>query len=229
MAKVVFCVPSLNGPTPPFIAAMEQAIAPVIAAGWTEGLVEERGNPYISSARALMLRRALDAKADVIVFLDYDISFPPETLLQLIETPGDVVAGTYRYKCDDERYMGELEPGPVARADGCVKAAMIPAGFLKITSDAVHKLIGAYPELCYGARYAPHFDLFNHGAFEGVWWGEDYAFSRRWRAMGGDIWLDPRWRIDHHKCVDGEWQAYAGDYHDYLQRQPGGRKWKGEA
>jgi hypothetical protein len=127
--------------------------------------------------------------------------------------------------------MGELATNdagrPIVRDDGCVKANLVPAGFLKITADAVHKMMGAHPELMFGSRYAPHFDLFNHGAFEGVWWGEDYAFSRRWCAMGEDIWLDPRWRIDHHKCVDGEWQAYPGDYHEWLQRQPGGRKFKG--
>ena len=61
--KAVFCVPSLTGPTKPFVDAMANSIGPVIAAGWDEGLVEERGCPYISNARATMLRKALDAKA----------------------------------------------------------------------------------------------------------------------------------------------------------------------
>ena len=221
-------MPSLHGPTPPFIQAMEQSIDHVIAAGWDEGTVEERGCPYISAARSKMLRKALDAKADCIVFLDYDLSWQPDALLKLIETPGEVVAGTYRFKTDDESYMGRLcedERGrPIVRDDGCVKAEWIPAGFLKITTGAVHRFMGAHPELAYGPRYAPLVDLFNHGAHDGLWWGEDYAFSRRWTALGGEIWVIPDLDIDHHAKSGDEWKPYRGNYHQFLLRQPGGSK-----
>jgi glycosyltransferase involved in cell wall biosynthesis len=220
--KVVFCVPSLEGPTKPFIEALANSIGPVIDAGWEEGVAEERGCPYISSARATMLRKALDANADVIVFLDYDLSWQPDALLKLIETPGDVVSGAYRFKIEEEKYMGRLfedERGrPIVREDGCVKAEWIPAGFMKITTETVHKFMEAYPELTFGPRYSPRTDLFNHGAFEGLWWGEDYAFSRRWNAMGGEIWVIPDLDITHHSKT----AAFPGNYHQYLLRQPGG-------
>ncbi len=113
------------------------------AAGWESGMVLEIGCPYISNARATMLRKALDAKADVIVFLDHDVSFDPQDLLRLIQTEGDVVAGTYRYKREPEEYMGALcgnEAGrPLLRDDGCIKATAVPAGFLKITKEAVDR------------------------------------------------------------------------------------------
>lgn len=218
--KAVFCVPSLHGPTAPFIESLERSIGPVIAAGWDEGTVEERGCPYISHARAKMLRKALDAKADVIVFIDYDLSWDEGDLLRLIETPGDVVAGTYRFKCDEELYMGRLFLGedckPVVREDGCVKAELIPAGFLKITKEAVHRMMEAHPELCVGPKYAPTLDLFNHGAFEGVWWGEDYAFARRWNALGGEIWVIPDLNLTHHA---GD-KPYPGNLHRFLLPKP---------
>lgn len=214
--KVVLCVPSLEGPTTPFIEAVGKSIHAVIEAGWDEGTVEERGCPYISSARATMLRKALDAKADVIVFLDYDLSWDEGDLLKLIETPGEVVSGAYRFKQDKEKYMGRLaedELGrPIVREDGCVKAEWIPAGFLKITKEAVNHFMGTYPELVFGPRYSPCVDLFNHGAHEGVWWGEDYAFSRRWNACGGDIWVIPDLNITHHSKT----AAYPGNYHKFL-------------
>ena len=224
--KVVFCVPSLHGPMEPFKDALERSIGPVIEAGWDEGLVEERGCPYISNARATMLRKAMDAKADCVVFLDYDLSWDEGDLLKLIETPGEVVSGAYRFKIDEEEYMGKLfedEQGkPITREDGCVKAQWIPAGFLKVTTGAIHKFMGAYPELVYGPRYSPSVDLFNHGAFEGLWWGEDYAFSRRWNAIGGDIWVVPDLNLNHH-TKDA---VFAGNYHQYLLRQPGGSEAK---
>lgn len=221
--KAVFCVPSLRGPTAPFIGALEKSIGPIIEAGWEEGTVEERGCPYISHARAKMLRKALDAKADVIVFLDYDLSWGKGDLLKLIETPGDVVAGTYRFKKDEEEYMGRLVAGedgkPILRDDGCIKAEWIPAGFLKITTDAVHRFMAAHPELCFGPRYAPCVDLFNHGAFDGLWWGEDYAFSRRWNALGGEIWVIPDLDLTHHG--GDEFKPFPGNVHNFLRRDKG--------
>lgn len=220
--KVVFCSPSLAGPTAPFIEAMERSIPLVKGAGWDEAMTLEVGCPYISAARATMLRKALDGGADVIVFLDYDLSWDAPDLLKLIETPGDVVAGLYRFKKDDEEYMGSPKDGPdgrpIMRADGCVSGHRIPAGFLKITREAVAKFMRAYPELQYGDPIAPHVDLFNHGAFEGVWWGEDYAFSRRWLACGGDIWIVPDLNLTHHSSD----KAYPGNWHQFMMRQPGG-------
>ena len=220
--KVVFCVPSLNGPTAPFIAAMEKSIPLVTGAGWDEALVQEIGNPYISAARATMLRKALDAKADVVVFLDYDLSWAPEDLLKLIETPGDVVAGLYRFKKDDEEYMGspccDANEIAITRDDGCIKGFRIPAGFMKITREGVGRFMRAYPELAYGDPTAPAVDLFNHGAHEGVWYGEDYAFSRRWTDCGGEIWIIPDLDLTHHSATE----AYPGNYHNFLRRQPGG-------
>lgn len=220
--KVVFCVPTITKPYQVFLDSLAASIPLITAAGWEEGAVYQIGCPYISAARSLMLRKALDAKATVIVFLDHDLSWNPEDLLTLIETEGDVVSGTYRFKREPEEYMGAIFPGldgtPVLREDGCIKAHSIPAGFLKITRIGVNKFMRAYPELIYGEPSAPNLDLFNHGAIDGIWMGEDYAFAKRWREKCGDIWLLPDLNINHHTTE----QVYPGNFHRFLLRQPGG-------
>jgi len=222
--KVVFCTPSLRGPTRPYIDAMEKSIPLVIEAGWDELYVQEIGNPYVSAARAIMTRKALDHKPDCIVYLDYDLSWQPDALVRLLETEGDVVAGTYRYKKDEIEYMSAWEVDdtmrPQLRDDGCFKADKVPAGFLKITVAALEKIYKAHPELVFGPYHSPSIDLFNHGAFERVWWGEDYAFSRRWRAMGEDIWLIPDLNISH---WSGD-KEFPGNLHEFMLSQPGGSK-----
>lgn len=219
--KVVFCVPTLTRPYQQLLDSLEKSIPHIIEAGWDEGMVSEVGCPYISAARATMLRKALDAKADVVVFLDHDLSWNPKDLLKLIETEGDVVAGLYRFKKDVIEYMGVLDDadGQVqVRADGCIKATRVPAGFLKVTRNAINQFMAAYPHLKYGEESAPHVDLFNHGAHEGKWWGEDYAFSRNWLSAGGDIWVVPDLSLTHHSAEN----EYPGNYHQFLLRQPGG-------
>jgi hypothetical protein len=218
--RVVFCCPTTKRPHDAFLAAMEQSVAALDAAGFDHRIVWEIGNPYISAARATMTRKALDAQADVIVYLDHDVSWRPQDLVTLVNTPGDVVAGVYRYKRDEEEYMGALfsdERGqPLGRQDGCLAAHRVPAGFLKITKEAVNRFMEAYPDLVYGPYYYPSVDLFNHGSHGRLWYGEDYAFSRRWLDAGGEMWIVPDLSIAHH---DPD-KAYPGNFHEFLSGLP---------
>lgn len=220
--KVAFCIPTIKKPYQVCLDSLKNSIPLLEQAGWEHVMVSEVGCPYISAARATMLRKALDAQADVIVFIDHDLSWTPEALLKLIETKDDVVSGTYRFKRDEEEYMGQMLSNnngtPIVREDGCIKAFCVPAGFLKITKEAVNKFMTAYPNLIYGDKFHPHIDLFNHGAHNGTWYGEDYAFCRNWLATGGEIWLVPNIQLDHHTTE----QSYPGNFHEFLLKQPGG-------
>lgn len=227
--KVIFATPTIRRPFAPYLEALEASVPLLDKAGIDHQIVFEVGCPYISGARATMTRKALDAGADIIVYIDHDVSWDPQDLLTLINTEGHVVAGTYRIKHEPsespEDYMGVLHCDsnnrPIVRADGCVKAKLVPAGFLKLTKEAVNMFMYHYPELTYGPLYNQSVDLFNHGAVMGdrIWWGEDYAFSQRWNNKCGDIWLVPNLNINHHNS-DGK--CYPGNFHEYLLRQPGG-------
>jgi hypothetical protein len=217
--KVVFCVPTLTRPFQQTLDSLRDSMPEIEAAGWESGMVSEIGCPYISAARATMLRKALDAKATHIVFIDHDVSWEVGAMLKLLETEGEVVAGTYRFKEDEEKYMGTLVGEyPVVRKDGCIQMVNVPAGFLRITRNVVNQLMRSFPELIYGEPCGPSFDLFNHGAYKGIWWGEDYAFCRRWVEIGGEIWCIPDLNIAHHTTE----KAYPGNFHKYMLRQPGG-------
>lgn len=218
--KVVFATATIKRPHDAYLDAMEASVP--LLGDYDHGAVYEVGCPYISSARATLLRKAMDAKADIVVFIDHDMSWSPEALPKLLGTDADVAAGTYRFKLEKEQYMGTLLDGddnrPIVRADGCIAAELVPAGFLKVTKEAVHRFMLAYPELTYGPRYNPCVDLFNHGAKDGLWWGEDYAFSRNWRAAGEKLWIVPDLDLHHH---EGE-RVWEGNFHRFLMRQPGG-------
>jgi hypothetical protein len=70
-----------------------------------------------------------------------------------------------------------------------------------------------WPELRFGEQHSPHIDLFNHGAHDFMWYGEDYAFCRRWVEKCGELWIMPDLNIDHHGD-DGK--VYAGNFHRYM-------------
>lgn len=226
MFRVVLCVPTRTKPHRACVEAMEKSIPLVMGAGYDVQITCEVGNPYISGARANMIKRGLSAKGDIFITIDDDVSWEPEALLKLVETEGEVVAGTYRCKEDEPNYMGrplvdEIGRPKNIRADGCIEMACAPAGFLKITKEAIDKFAKGYPHLCYGPAWDQSVDLFNHGAHQGLWFGEDYAFCRNWRDIGGKVWCIPNIDVHHNSWTDD--RVWRGNYHEYLMAQPGGK------
>jgi hypothetical protein len=210
-------------PVDAYLASLEASVPFLDRAGIEHSTVFEVGCPYISGARATMLSKARKWGADIFVFIDDDLSWRPQDLLELILTDGDVVSGTYRFKTDEHvTYMGVLDTDedhrPIMRDDGCISANRIPAGFLKVTKELIERFKARYSELVINDGGV---DLFNHGTIDGVWHGEDYAFSKRIVEMGEKIWLIPDLQLDHH-VRNGN--VYPGNFHEFMMRQPGGVK-----
>lgn len=229
--KVCLCIPTLvnggqNGPHPATLASIAASVPMLDRMDVKHRVVSEVNNPYISQARSVMLRKALDWGADRVMFIDHDVSWQAEDLPKLLCTDGDCVAGLYRFTkadpSDCHEYMGTVYCGPdgrpETREDGCIKAELVPGGFLSISRKGINLAMGAYPDLLYGERCRPHLDLFNHGAWDWIWYGEDYAMSRRWREGVGPIWVRPDLSLSHWR---GDTE-YSGNYHNFLRRQPGG-------
>ena len=220
--KVVFCVPVYpKDPYPQTEKAFQDEIPFLKASGWASEVIYQRGLPYISASRAILLHTALRKDATVIVFIDQDISWTPGHAVKLIETDGGMLAGTYRYKHDEEHYMGglnEVEEGIAAvRDDGCLEALVVPAGFLKVTREAVNRMMKNHPELCCGEASNPHFDMFSHGIIDDEWRGEDTAACMRWWKMGEKVWVRPDLEVNHHAAN----KDYPGHLGKYLERIAG--------
>ena len=227
--KVVLMTPTRKKPHAAYVAALEASVPVLDAAGVNHSYTHRVGNPYISYTMSDMLFRAMQTDADTFMFLDDDVSWAPRDLLTVLEAEGDVVTGTYRFKNDKEEYMGawsDTKGVPVVRAgDGALAAYAAPSGFLRINRTVVRKFMRGYPQLVYGEPEKPAVDLFNHGVIlpnDGRWWGQDYAFCRRWVDLGEKMWMVPNLNIDHHDWDSSK--VWAGNLHEWLLRQPGGSK-----
>jgi hypothetical protein len=162
-----------------------------------------------------------------LLFIDADIGFSPDQVGRMLRFDRDVVAGMYPLKVvhydptvfermaagegletSQMRYVGApCRDEQWREDDGFVTAEFAGAGFMLIRRGALEKMIAAYPQLKYQAAHdraqpsaSPHQYAFFDGMIDpdsGAYLSEDYTFCRRWRAIGGEVWLDTRSKLKH--------------------------------
>ncbi len=195
--------------------------------GFRVGLKLLANDALVTRARAAIVAAMLDQpEATHLLFIDADISFPPEQVARLLALDRDMVAATYPVKSIDWDaiparhvnnqeplaeaglvYVGKLCEGASAKSEaGFATADYAGTGFLLIKRAALLKMIAAHPEAKYRAvqSFPPSpgsdhlYALFDCVIDEqGTYLSEDYAFCRRWRKLGGEIWLDRTSMLTH--------------------------------
>lgn len=181
----------------------------------------------ITRSRNTLVSAFLDMpQATHLMFIDADISFEPVQVERMLKLGEDVVAGIYPLKVLDWqnalplpgraiiheemalRYCGEACRGEEAERRGdFISGSYAGTGFMLISRVALERMIAAYPELRYGGTHVypptqsnrPRYALFDCmiDPESGTYLSEDYAFCRRWRQIGGKIWLDTKGRLTH--------------------------------
>ena len=104
------------------------------------------------------------------------------------------------------------------KRDGFSTGLYAGTGFMMIKRTVITQLMAAHPELKYKAVHA-HSNVAqsqenNYGLFDclideetKVYLSEDYAFCKRWRALGGKIWLDTNGALTHTGVYDFQGNA----------------------
>ncbi|HEX7947095.1 MAG TPA: hypothetical protein VF495_20700 [Phenylobacterium sp.] len=166
-------------------------------------------------------------QATHILYIDADIGFPPEQVFRLIDADKDVIAAVCPLKKIDwekvraaaKADVADLQAASIGYVvrflptadksveveDGFAKVAYGGTGFLLIKRSAMQRLVDAHPELRakmgdMGDSLAPEAVMVFDTMIEpetGQYLSEDYAFCRRWRDLGGEIWADFAARLTH--------------------------------
>ena len=98
---------------------------------------------------------------------------------------------------------------------GFATAAYAGTGFMMVKREALLRMGAAHPELRFRSVHARHMPPSDNlcALFDclidpetGAYLSEDYSFCRRWRALGGEVWLDLASRLTHTGADD-----FAGD------------------
>jgi hypothetical protein len=152
----------------------------------------------------LMAKMMTNQNATHFMFIDADIRFQPESIMQMIAYDKEVIGGLYPKKALPINYVINLKPQVTVQGDIYTVDTM-GTGFLLFKRSVYEKLIQAHPETKYvddiglGKQYEPMmyaiFDcMIDH---RGHYLSEDWTFCRRWQALGGDIWAHSKTLLNH--------------------------------
>lgn len=184
------------------------------------------GDALITRARSRMASEFLESGHTHLLFVDADIGFEPEHLFRLLAFDKPLVGGVYPLKktlwekAPDavRRGIRDLEaatlgyvirflPNPeqsVELIDGFGEVAYLATGFMLIRREVLERVAQAYPDLRCNMvdMNAPPKEtvMFFETMIEPdnrEHLSEDYAFCRRWRDLGGEVWADFQTRMTH--------------------------------
>ena len=152
----------------------------------------------------LMAKMMTNQSATHFMFIDADIRFQPESILQMIAYDKEVIGGLYPKKSLPINYVINLKPQVTVQGDIYTVDTM-GTGFLLFKRQVYEKLIKAHPETKYvddiglGKQYEPMmYAIFDTEIdHRGHYLSEDWTFCRRWQAIGGEIWAHSKTLLNH--------------------------------
>ena len=161
----------------------------------------------------LMAKMMSNKEATHFMFIDADIRFQPESILQMLAYDKEVIGGLYPKKALPVNYVINLKPQTKIQGDIFTVDTM-GTGFLLFKRNVYEKLIAAHPECKYvddvglGKQYEPMmYSIFDCKIDErGHYLSEDWLFCRRWQELDGEIWAHSKVLLNH----VGHYE-YAGD------------------
>lgn len=149
----------------------------------------------------------LESDCTHLLFIDADIEFEPESIVRLLAADKELIVGAYRKKNERSEYAVSFTEDAATRLEQCeetgaVKIARAGTGFMMIKRVVFERLADAMPEIAYedhsvAAKPRAMHAFFEHVVRDGRRWSEDYTFCERWRAIGGEVWLDPFITLGH--------------------------------
>ena len=182
----------------------------------------------VTRARNTLVANFLDDKeATHLLFVDADIGFKPQIVKRMLDFDHEVVCAPYPMKLinwsaipqlvkDDLDYktlslpyvLNFKDKDNIEVKEGFANVLDAATGFLLIKKESLLKMIKEYPELHYNTDQilnGKEFDSKNTYLFfdtmkdeDGRYLSEDYAFSRRWQKIGGEIWADLSSELIHY-------------------------------
>jgi hypothetical protein len=201
---------------PAYLASLLYSLPALQQAGIGYDYWKMDENCHVDDARNSALRDFLQTDCDALVFLDADIGWRSDDLINLARNARDIVAGVYPKKSDDPEYPVQFLAGDIwSDADGLIEVEGAPTGFMRISRRVAEKLTELNAHRRFFEQKAtadskPITIVFERTYEDARRFSGDYAFCRNAREAGFKVFVDPEMLFAH--TGQKEWQGCLGSH-----------------
>jgi hypothetical protein len=199
--KVMIAVPAYTGQIP--IGMFKSMLHDIIAMrerGWNINCSDVIGGAEIDTIRNAFFAAFLRGDYTHLVMIDSDLMWDAGGIMRLIDAGEDFVAGLYPKRQYPITYPAHLKAGN--RFDmtptGLIEVDAVPGGFVCITRRMAKQMVAKYGHLRYvHSSLGPAWDVFGKIRDGEERLSEDLSFCKRWRGIGGKIYVVPDLQMGH--------------------------------
>lgn len=195
--KVLLATTCYDRPAPGYVFSIARSREALSAAGIQTGYMLLVGNCHVDDARNAVVREFLETDCTHLMFLDADVVWEPDAIVQLCKRDLDIVGGVYPFRRDGGENMPVRLMDHRRPVDGLIEIEGLPTGFMLIARHVLETMAAEAPwywDKVY--KTAMVFDRPDPDQ-NGTRWGGDIAFCNRWRARGGKLFADVELRLGH--------------------------------
>lgn len=166
------------------------SLVSMVAYSQSLGIMVTAVNPrcsLVQIGRLIGVETSLKNKADKILFIDSDQTFPPDALARLIKAQKPIVGAASLTRAEPIRYTCKDENGEridFSEKTGLQKVRTNGFPMTLIDSQVFKEIPKPWFEVTYNKE-------------TGIWTGEDEHFCHEARKLGYDIWIDADLKIGH--------------------------------
>ncbi len=177
-SHVAICIPSGEMVHADFMLSLIHLVQQTRVSGHRVSVVNSKSS-LITQGRNLAVNAALEARAEWLLFLDSDMTFPADTVSRLLAHQQPLVGATYPRKGLPLGFIGNRPDGSAfsLQEAGLIEAGRLPTGCLLIRSSV------------FASLKAPFFRC-SYDEESGEVLSEDFWFSERVRSLGFQLWCD---------------------------------------
>lgn len=164
----------------------------------------------VQRARNDLLTIGVQGLFESMVWIDADLEWNPEWLIQLINANQDVIGGTYRKKTDNAELYTVNTDSLEINEHGLIEVNGLGTGFVKLSNAAMVALWNTSEPYTNkeGRDSRMAFDI---DIIDGELVGEDMIMFRKLKKLGFKVFLDPKMTLNHNgtKQYRGNFEAYS--------------------
>lgn len=197
--KVMLATTSYGSPSTAYTFSIARSRQSLEAAGIPTAYLLLHGDCHVDDARNSVVREFLASDCSELLFIDADVSYPPEALVELCgHADLDIVGGVYPFRSEGSDSMPVRMMEGAEDSGGLLEVEGLPTGFMKIRRRVLERMVAVAP--AYFTKHGQETPLVFARPAPGptkLRWGGDIDFCNRWRGMGGRLFAVTGLRLGH--------------------------------